>query len=83
MVKTTKVIWVEAIYKSAFFDTNDEDTITDMIYNDETSDFEIIDYHTVETIEIIDETIPPEVWIRCQETINKLNKEREENDRNV
>ena len=44
MPKTTKVIWVEAIYKSAFFDTNDEDTITDMIYNDETSDFEIIDY---------------------------------------
>ena len=83
MVKKTKVIWVEATYKSAFFDTNDEDTITDMIYNDETSDFEIIDYHTVETIEIIDETIPPEVWLRCQETINKLNKEREENDRNV
>jgi len=24
--------------------------------------------------------MPPEVWLRCLETINKLNKEREENE---
>jgi len=24
--------------------------------------------------------MPPEVWLRCLETINKLNKERESND---
>ena len=54
MVKKTKVIWAEVITKSAFFDTNDEEVIRGMIYNDETSDFEVVENHAVETIEIFD-----------------------------
>tara|TARA_R110000787_G_scaffold204874_1_gene315361 strand:+ start:217 stop:420 length:204 start_codon:yes stop_codon:yes gene_type:complete len=55
MVKKTKVIWAEVITKSAFFDTDDEEVITGMIYNDETSDFEVVENHSVETIEILDD----------------------------
>ena len=55
MVKKTKVIWAEVITKSAFFDTDDEEVITGMIYNDETSDFEVVKNHSVETIEILDD----------------------------
>ena len=55
MVKKTKVIWAEVITKSAFFDTNDEEVITNMIHNDETSDFEVVENHSVETIEIMDD----------------------------
>ena len=55
MVKKTKVIWAEVITKSAFFDTNDEEVITNMIHNDETSDFEVVENHSVETIEILDD----------------------------
>ena len=55
MVMKTKVIWAEVITKSAFFDTNDEEVITGMIYNDETSDFEVVENHSVETIEILDD----------------------------
>ena len=55
MVMKTKVIWAEVITKSAFFDTNDEEVITGMIYNDETSDFEVVEQHTVEAIEIFDQ----------------------------
>ena len=54
MVNKTKVIWAEVITKSAFFDTNDEEVIRGMIFNDETSDFEMIESYTVETIEIFD-----------------------------
>ena len=55
MVNKTKVIWAEVITKSAFFDTDDEEVITGMIYNDETSDFEVVENHSVETIEILDD----------------------------
>ena len=55
MVKKTRVIWAEVITKSAFFDTDDEEVITGMIYNDETSDFEVVENHSVETIEIMDD----------------------------
>ena len=54
MVNKTKVIWTEAITKSAFFDTNDDEVIREMIFNDETSDFEMIESYTVETIKIFD-----------------------------
>ena len=55
MVKKTRVVWAEVITKSAFFDTDDEEVITGMIYNDETSDFEVVENHSVETIEILDD----------------------------
>ena len=55
MVKKTRVVWAEVITKSAFFDTDDEEVITGMIYNDETSDFEVVENHSVETIEIMDD----------------------------
>ena len=55
MVNKTKVIWTEAITKSAFFDTNDDEVIREMIFNDETSDFEMIESYTVETIKIFDQ----------------------------
>ena len=54
MVKKTRVVWVEAITKSAFFDTDDEDVIRSMIFSDETSDFEVVESHQVETIEIME-----------------------------
>ena len=54
MVKKTRVVWVEAITKSAFFDTDDEDVIRSMIFSDETSDFEVVESHTVETIEMME-----------------------------
>ena len=54
MVNKTRVIWVEVITKSAFFDTDDEDVIRSMIFSDETSDFEVVENHSVETIEILD-----------------------------
>lgn len=54
MVKKTKVIWAEVITKSAFFDTNDEEVIKGMIFSDETSEIEMIESYTVETIEIFD-----------------------------
>ena len=56
MVKKTKVIWAEVITKSAFFPTDDYDVIRSMIFNDETSEIEIVQSHTVETIEIMEET---------------------------
>ena len=56
MVRTTKVIWAEVITKSAFFPTDDYDVIRSMIFNDETSEIEIVQSHTVETIEIMEET---------------------------
>ena len=55
MVKKTKVIWAEVITKSAFFDTNDEEVIKGMIFSDETSEIEMIESYTVETIEIFDQ----------------------------
>ena len=55
MENKTKVIWTEAITKSAFFDTNDDEVIREMIFNDETSDFEMIESYTVETIKIFDQ----------------------------
>ena len=54
MVKKTRVVWVEAIIKSAFFDTDDEDVIRSMIFNDETTEIEVVESHQVETIEIME-----------------------------
>ena len=57
MVKKTKVIWAEVITKSAFFDTDDYDVIRSLIFNDETSGFDVVERIQVEDIKIMEETI--------------------------